>query len=340
MGNGFSGRRDLKGVGPVNLGFGLIGLGRHGSRYARHLLDGIPGCHLAAVSRRDAVAGQAFADRHGIMFLENWRDLVVRPEVSAVLVVTPPVLNREICLSAAGAGKSLLIEKPLALTAADAEVMIQAVRAAGVRLMTAHTLRFTPVLRRLRERLPDVGTLDCLTLTMRAERPPHEWLGDPALAGGGVLIEIGVHLLDLIRYLTGEEVVEVSAGLTRRHTSRVEDMAHAWFVLTSGCRCCVEVSRVSGGRLCRVEAVGRAGQLIADVDRGMLSRIEGRNVVETDVIPDQPTIVMVLEEFARSLAAGTPVPVSGEDGLRAVAMVEACYRSAREGRPILVPVPT
>lgn len=323
---------------PEGLGFGLIGMGRHGSRYARHLVEGIPGCRLTAVSRRDAAAGQAFAVRHGVAFVRDWRDLIRRPDVTAVLVVTPPALNREVCLAAAHSGKSLLIEKPLALTAAEAGEMVKVTRAAGVQLMTAQTLRFTPVLRRLRERLPLIGALDYLTLTMRAERPPHKWLDDPAQAGGGVLIEIGIHLLDLIRYLTGEEAVEVSAELARRHTGRVEDMAWARILLASGVRCLLEVSRVSGGRLVRVEAVGQAGQLIAEVDRSILSRIEGRSLVETDAVPDRPTIVTVLEEFARSLSTGAPVPVSGEDGFRAVAMAESGYRSAREGRPVAVPV--
>jgi predicted dehydrogenase len=326
------------GVNPGGLGFGLIGMGRHGSRYARHLVEGIPGCRLTAVSRRDVAAGQAFADRHGVAFVGDWRDLIRRPDVTAVVVVVPPALNREVCLAAAQAGKSLLIEKPLALTAAEAVEMVRAARAAGVRLMTAQTLRFTPVLRRLRERLPLVGALDYLTLTMRAERPPHRWLDDPAQAGGGVLIEIGIHLLDLIRFLTGEEAVEVSAELARRHTRRVEDLAWARILLASGVRCLLEVSRVSGGRLVRVEAVGQAGQLIAEVDRSVLSRIEGRSLVETESVPDRPTIVTVLEEFARSLSTGTPVPVSGEDGLRAVAMAESCYQSAREARPVPVPL--
>lgn len=322
------------------VGLGLIGMGRHGSRYAKHLLEGVPGCSLAAVSRRNAVEGQAFAACHGVAFSADWRDLLARSDVAAVLVVTPPAMNREICLAAARAGKSLLIEKPLALTLADASEMVQAARAAGVTLMTAQTLRFTPVLRRLREQLKDIGSLDYLSLAMRVERPPHQWLGDPAQAGGGVLLEIGIHLLDLIRFLTGEEAVEASAELFRRHTHQVEDMALARFLLPSGVRCFVEASRVSGGRLCRAEAVGQAGQLIADVERSILTRIEGRMVVETDPVPDQPTLVAVLEEFARCLATGSPVPVSGEDGLRAVAMAEACYCSAREGHPVPVPIPS
>src|SRR5947208_14298253 len=56
-----------------SIGIGLVGLGRHGSRYAQHLLEGIPGCHLAAVSRRDVGGGRAFAERHGLLYVPDWR---------------------------------------------------------------------------------------------------------------------------------------------------------------------------------------------------------------------------------------------------------------------------
>src|SRR3989449_1003597 len=218
-------------------GIGVVGLGRHGVGYAQHLLEGVPGCHLAAVSRRDVGAGRAFAERHGLLVVREWRELVACEEVEAVAVVTPPALTREICLAAVRAGKPLLIEKPLALTVADAREMVRAARDAGVTLMTAQTLRFTPVLARLRDRLADVGPLEYLVLTMRADRPPHRWLGDPGQAGGGVLLEIGIHLLDLIRFLTGAEAVGAVADLAQRHTTRVEDLALARFRCSNGGAC-------------------------------------------------------------------------------------------------------
>ena len=318
----------------MSLGFGLIGLGRHGSRYARHLGEGVSGCHLVAVSRRDRAAGEAFAKVAGVAFVPDWRELVRRRDVDAVLVVTPPNLNREICLAAAKEGKALLIEKPLALTTEDARAMVEATRAAGVPLMTAQTLRFTPVLRRLRECVGQIGGLQYLWLSMRVEPAPHRWLDDSVQAGGGVLLEIGIHLMDLVRFLTGEEAIEASGEIVRRHTQQVEDLAVARFVLASNVRCYVEVSRVSEGRTCRVEVVGTNGQILADVSESTLTRIEGRTAVEKESVPDRPTIPIVLEEFARSFAAGTPMPVLGEDGLRAVAMAEAAYRSAAQGRPV------
>lgn len=315
---------------------GLIGLGRHGARYAKHLLEGVPGCRLAAVSRQDVRAGEQFAREHGVPFHADWRDLLRRPDVQAVLVVTPPSLNREICLAAAEAGKALLIEKPLACSTADAHAMVAAARTAGVPLMTAQTLRFTPVLRRLRERLVAIGPVEYFSLFMRAERPPHAWLDQKDKAGGGVVLEIGIHHFDLLRYLTGQEAVEVRAEMSRRRTQQVEDLAHLRFTLASGALCFVELSRVSGGRLCRAEAVGQKGQLIADVGTSTLTRIEGWKVVEVEAVPDRPTIEPVLEAFARSLTDRTPVPVSGEDGLRAVAMAEAAYCSAAQHQPVQI----
>lgn len=320
----------------VSIGMGLIGLGRHGARYAKHLLAGVPGCRLAAVSRQDVRAGEQFAREHGVPFHADWRDLLRRPDVQAVLVVTPPSLNREICLAAAEAGKALLIEKPLACSTADAHAMVAAARTAGVPLMTAQTLRFTPVLRRLREHLVAIGPVEYFSLFMRAERPPHAWLDQKDKAGGGVVLEIGIHHFDLLRYLTGQEAVEVRAEMSRRRTQQVEDLAHLRFTLASGALCFVELSRVSGGRLCRAEAVGQKGQLIADVGTSTLTRIEGWKVVEVEAVPDRPTIEPVLEAFARSLTDRMPVPVSGEDGLRAVAMAEAAYRSAAQHQPVQI----
>jgi len=320
----------------VSIGMGLIGLGRHGARYAKHLLDGVPGCRLAAVSRQDAQAGERFANDHGVPFCADWRDLLRRSDVQAVLIVTPPSLNREICLAAADAGKALLIEKPLARSTAEAKEMVEAARVAGVPLMTAQTLRFTPVLRRLREQLATIGQVEYFSLCMRAERPPHAWLDQKDKAGGGVVLEIGIHHFDLLRYLTDQEAVEVRAETARLHTKQVEDLAQVRFTLASGAGCFVELSRVSGGRLCRAEAIGQKGQLIADVGPGILTRVEGWQVVDVGSVPDRPTIEIVLETFARSLKDKTPMPVSGEDGLRAVAMAEAAYRSATLGTPVAV----
>ena len=98
----------------MSLGIGLIGVGRHGSRYVHHLLHDLPGVTLAALCRKRIGEGLASLPRTEIPVYGDYRSLIADPMVEAVVVVTPPSLCPEICLAAVKAGKPILIEKPLA----------------------------------------------------------------------------------------------------------------------------------------------------------------------------------------------------------------------------------
>jgi predicted dehydrogenase len=309
---------------------GLIGLGRHGMRYAKHLLEPNPVARLVAVSRRDSTEGARFAEQHSIRFYPDYRKLIADPDVQAVLVVTPPALTREVCLEAVRAGKPLLIEKPLAVTAEDARAMAAAAERANVPLMTAQTLRFDSSIQALKNALPIVGLPRYLLLTNRIE-PRPDLLRDPRDYGGrGVLLEIGIHLLDLVRYLTDDEINEVRCEMDRPEGAE----SRAWVTLRTqrDLRCLLDVSRVSAGRVSRAEWIGEKGQLIADWARHRFSKIA--ETVEETAVPNSPTLVSALQAFVHALQRGTPVPVSGWDGQRAVAIAEACYQSAATGRPV------
>jgi predicted dehydrogenase len=315
------------------LGIGLIGMGRHGMRYAKHLLEPNPVARLVAVSRRDSAQGLRFAREHAVRFYDDFRQLIADPQVEAVIVVTPPALTKEICLEGIWARKPLLIEKPLALRGADAQAMAAAAERAHVPLMTAQTLRFDPVIQTLKNALPSVGSPRYLLLTNRIE-PRPDLCRDPQDYGGrGVLLEIGIHLLDLVRFLTDEEVNEVRCDLDVAEGAE----SRAWVSLrTEGnFRCLLDVSRVSTGRISRAEWIGEKGQLTADWARHRFSRLTGNDLDER-TMPDTPTLVLVLQAFVHALQHGTPMPVSGWDGQRAVAIADACYESAATGRPAAV----
>ena len=318
------------------LGIGLIGLGRHGMRYVRHLSGASLGARLAAVCRRDAGQGRAVASRHGAMYFQDYADLIACPDVGAIVVVTPPSCYLPICLAAVKAGKPLLIEKPLGCTAADAREIVRAAGAAGVPLMTAHTLRFDRAVLALKSQLESVGSRRYLVLTNRVE-PRPEVVRDPVDYGGrGVLLEIGVHQLDLIRFLTGEEVAEVRCEVDRPAPEAGELRALATLRTTGGLPCIVDVSRVTGGRVSRAEWVGADGQLAADWVHHRVRRVSGGNVATEREVEDVPTVEEVLRAFVGALASGAPMPVTGVDGLRAVEIAEACYESARAGRTVRV----
>jgi predicted dehydrogenase len=319
------------------IGIGLIGLGRHGLRYARHLLElPLPGARLVAVCRRDAEQGRRFASDHSLHFHRDYPDLIADPAVQAVIVVTPPSLNKPICLQAVRAGKPLLIEKPLAVTAADAADMVTAAEKAGVPIMTAQTMRYDPAVQALKAELPAAGSRRYLALTNRTD-PRPDIFHDPRDYGGrGVLLEIGVHQIDLMRYLTGEEIADVRCEMDHRASGGPELRALATLRTTSGFPCMLDVSRVSAGRVGRAEWITDAGQLIVDFYGHRLSRVKSRTDVDEWTVEDRPTLLDVLQGFLTSLERGLPMPITGRDGLRAVEIVEACYRSAAEDRTVRV----
>ncbi|MGH7230538.1 MAG: Gfo/Idh/MocA family protein [Nitrospiraceae bacterium] len=313
------------------LGIGLIGLGRHGLRYARHLLEPLPHARLVAVCRRDVAQGSAFADEHALRFFQDYRDLLAANEVQAAVVVTPPSLTYPICMQAVKAGKPLLIEKPLACTSAEALAMVAAAESSGVPLMTAQTLRYDPSVLALKAKLVEAGRPRYVVLTTRVEPRSDLWNNEADYGGRGVLLEIGIHLLDLIRFLTGEEIADVRCEMDRSAPEQPESRALVSLRTTGALACMIDVSRVGAGRTGRAEWIGEDGQLIADWVERRLRRLTRQRAVDEWTIADHPTIVATLSAFVEALQRGTPMPISGRDGLKAVEAADACYESAGTG---------
>ena len=189
----------------------------------------------------------------------DFREFGTAPDIDAVIVVLPPSLNRDVCIAAIEAKKPGLIEKPLATTA-DADAIVRAATDADIRLMTAQTLRFDPAIVSLKQSIPEVGARRYVSLTSRMEPDPvpHHMSG---FAGRGVLLEIGIHLLDLVRFLTEEEVVEVRCQMDSAPPSAPESRVLAWLRMGDDSCAALDISRVSSGRVGRVEWIGEHGQL-------------------------------------------------------------------------------
>ncbi|MDP3937789.1 MAG: Gfo/Idh/MocA family oxidoreductase [Deltaproteobacteria bacterium] len=319
------------------LRFGLIGMGAHGSRYAAHLAQDVPGARLAAVCRRDRAAGEAWAAAHGARFYEDYDGLIADPGVDAVAAVTTPDLHLDIARKAASRGKHLLIEKPLSVNAMEAARLARAVAGSPVTVMVAQTLRWNSVVRALREHANEVGTLHVLRLSQRMEGQPHPWQRDEAVAGGGNILHTGIHLFDLVRHLTGDEVEAVSCETRRVHNPALEDVFAAVMRLAgSGALVLVDSSKATRSRSARIELVGEGGQLVGDHVHGYARRITGYEIV--DLAPAAPvhTVREALSDFVAAVSRGGPPPVTVEDGLRAVEIAEACYRSAASRGPVAV----
>lgn len=338
----------LTAFGPVpilpavsKLRLGIIGAGRHGSRYAKHTAEDVEQIELVAVSRRSREEGRAVADRYGCDYSADPMDLVRRSDIDALAFVTVPTALEPLVSAAADAGKHLLVEKPVAANLASGRRILARIEASGVYCMAGHTLRFNRVVNRLRELTSSLGRIDSLVFSQRF--PPQldrEWLDDPAISGGGNILHTGVHCFDLIRYITGLDPGTVSCVSGRVYTRRTEDHFIASFTLRdSTALAAVACSRATSGRNGLIEISGEQGLLVGDHVLGTLYRIGEDGHQDIDAGKPVHTVLAALRRFASDIDDGTPSPATYRDGLVAVATAEACYAAARSGcrEPVVLP---
>jgi predicted dehydrogenase len=321
----------------ARLGIGLIGAGKHGLRYARHIVDDVPEAALVALCRRDRDAGERAAASFGCRWTDDVRRLIDDPAVDAVVTAVPPSLNLAIVEAAVLARKPLLLEKPLAATLDAARRIRDLVSSAGLPCMVAHTLRFNGVVRALRARLGEIAPLQTIVLSQRFEPSALPWLDRRAAAGGGIALHTGVHSFDLLRHLTGDDVGEVWGMIDRRFTRETEDMFSLLFRMRgSPVHGAVSGSRTTLGRNGLIELAGERGQLVGDHVHGFAYLLRGRDRTEVPVEANVPTVRDAVRAFVGALRTGDLFPITVEDGLRAVAVADACYRSAARAAPVAV----
>jgi predicted dehydrogenase len=311
---------------------GLIGLGRHGSRYLRHLVEEDTGGKLVAISRQQVDKGRQQALHHGIQFFPDYRDLVADPAIQAVLVVVPPALNISIALEAIKHRKAVLLEKPLALNSTEGRQIVAAAKQAGVPLMTGHTLQYEPVIQKIHEVGSTLGHWQSLEGTMHLEERPQ--VDTVQATGHGVLLDFGIHLLDWARVLLQDEKLTVSANMTRLSPNAPERRAEITLITPSGLSCHLDIARVSQSRITHVEIMGTTGRVLADWTNGMVQIFKQETLISQELLPAIPTIITMLKDFFQALQKGKPVPITGEDGLRAVELTDACYQAEKSQKPI------
>ncbi len=182
---------------PASLRFGLIGCGDIGRLRAEALRRaGLP---LTVVCDTDSA--RAAKVGAGAAVVADWRELIGRNDVDAVIVSTPPSLHRDMCVDAAAAGKHVLCEKPLALDSREGHEIVAAAERGGIRVATGFNYRFYPSFSLAKRWLADgrIGTLDHVRSYGGYSAVSHNqpWVHEAGTAGGGALRDIGIHLIDL-----------------------------------------------------------------------------------------------------------------------------------------------
>lgn len=309
---------------------GVIGAGKHGSRYARHILNDVEGLTLAAISRRSD-EGRILAEQLCCRWSPRWQDLVDSSEIDCIVAALPPTLNFAVARACACAGKPLLLEKPMATTVDEATAIGACFADKGLGLTIGQTLRYNRVINALRAQLPLIGPLLSISANQRLEPTTLAWLDQPALAGAGVSFHSAVHIFDAIRYITGRKIVRVMARSRCLHSTILEDHLVVLIELEGGLLGTVDCSKIGTARSGRFELIGALGQLHGDQVHHLLEFIQGAQRSSLACGEPVSTIVPLLQDWCRYLRGEAENPIPAEVGLAAVRVCAACLRSAAKG---------
>ena len=291
-----------------------------------------PGASLVAAANHRPESLERFADAFDIRRrTTQWEELAEDPGVDAVVIGTPNVLHAPQAIAMLRAGKHVLVEKPMATTLADANAMAAEARAGGSRLMVAHCWRFHEDVRRLRRRI-EQGELGEIVKTrgygVHAGWGPDGWFTDPALAGGGALMDMGVHAIDTARFLLGDpSPARVRAVVGTRYAGgryEVDDDAVVLVTWSDGTNSLIESGWWQphlAGLEADTEVYGTGGYA------RVWDFTEGPPGYEHCA---QPMYSAQMGEFLGAIADGREPRPNGEDGAVVVAIVEDAYRSGHE----------
>ncbi len=330
----------------TEVGWAIISTGRHPDARMAPAINKARNSRLVAVVSRDLERAKAFAARHGARrAYDSLESALADPEVQAVYIASPNYLHAEQTIAAVRAGKHVLCEKPMALTVEDGRRMVEAARAAGVKLGVAFHCRHHPAHRRAREVVASGGLGEVVYATAcwsaLALGPRPDWWSRPEQVGGGAIMGTGVHVLDLLRFVLGREVVEVFAyqdsppiEVTDSILLKFDDSSTAHVV------CSRKVAYPNNdlniyGMGGRVRSMGTIGTDL----QGALEVVTAAGAATETFEAEDPAralYVGLVEDFARAVLEGGEPAATGEDGLKNIEITLAVFESNRTGRAVPV----
>ncbi|MEG5262913.1 Gfo/Idh/MocA family oxidoreductase [Pseudomonas sp. JDS28PS106] len=336
------------------VGFAIVGLGRLSleqilpafgeSLYARPvaLVSGTP-------EKLKTVAAQYGIKPEGCYSYEDFDRIRDNPDIKAVYIVLPNAMHREFCERAAAAGKHVLTEKPMSVTSADGQAMVDACRKADVKLMVAYRIQYEPYNLRAKKLVRDKqhGRLVAYTAVNTqtvAEDGDRQWRHKKQMAGGGSLPDIGLYCLNTARFLTGEEPVEVFASIySPPNDPRYADVEETvQFTLRFPSHTLASCITSYGARDDKYQRLNLESAAV-DMPNAFLYQGQRLSVIERDAdatrngeltLQPKNQFAQELDHMAQCVLKNQQPWTPGEEGVQDHKLMEAIYESARTGQPV------
>ena len=290
---------------------------------------------------------------------DNEADLLADPEIDAVYIASPVVLHAKQAMAAADAGKHILIEKPLAMTAEEGQKVVDYCKSKGVKIAAGLMMRFGSYVQAMKKAIAEgkIGkpVSGYAQFTCWYPDIPGAWRQTKAASGGGAMMDMGVHCIDLMQYILDSNAKDVAAFHdTLSFHYEVEDSSTVMLRMENGCQCVVQsnFNVPDEAAKWRIEIFGDQGRLlgygvIGQEDGGTLDAMflgeQGGYVAQQDTNKAVGQSIEVefgnayareIESFSNSLLTGAPVEVPAQQAVQVQRIMEAAYRSNDEGKII------
>jgi len=339
----------------MSLSIGILGAGNISQTHLR-AAQSIPGVAIAAVCGTTREKAARLGEPAGAAAYDDLGRFLAHKPMDVIAIGTPSGVHAEQAIAAVDRGLHVIVEKPVDITSERVDALIAAADRAGVKVGVFFQDRLKPDVARLKT-LVETGALGTPILVsgrVKWHRPPEyfgdsRWRGTWALDGGGALMNQGIHTVDVLQWLAGPVARLSARTATRLHKIEVEDTAAAVLEFASGALGVLEAATsVYPGYPRRVEFTGSEGTAILEGDT--LISLDLRNApaagsgvsaptaaASTAVVADSSAHRRIFEDFISAIDANRAPACDAREGRKSVAIVEAIYRSAREGRPVEVP---
>src|SRR5579862_5859628 len=316
-------------VGADTLRIGVIGVGVMGSNHAR-VLSELPGVRLIGVADPDRKRREIVAHNLGCAAFDD-ADALMRHGVDAVTIAAPTHLHRDIATEAAARGLHVMVEKPIASTVEEGRAIVAAARRAGVTLMVGHVERFNPAVESIKRAIKDQDILS-IAITRVGPFPPR-------MSNVGVVIDLAVHDIDLIRWFTESEIVEIQPQTSSAVAER-EDIALLQFRTASGVLAHINTNWLTPFKARNIHIATRAKYLIADLLTLQVTECfgfqpDGSYSMRHLSVGYAEPLRAELVAFINAVRTGETPAVTGEEGVASLEIATRCLsgRVAQSSAP-------
>ena len=327
------------------LNFGILGCGMIADFHAR-AIRAIENAQLLGVADNNIASAERFSQKYGVAFYQSFEEMLADSRIDAVCICTPSGFHADNAIAALKAGKHVVVEKPIAISAADAEKVAAAAKESGRILTVVSQLRFAADVQRVKQLVEQnaFGKIVFCDLNMKYWRSPEYyagsvWKGTKRFDGGGALMNQGIHGVDLILYIMGNAKITAAKTKTAFHNIEVEDTAVAMLEFENGAVGVIEASTCAyNGFERKIEILGTNGCAVLKENQLEKLIVNGQTVIDGSAqevagTASDPAAMDILghktqiRNFIGAILGEEALLIDANEGSRAVALIEEIYHA-------------